>query len=348
MRTQSFVIIENDVSEHADMSLLYTTIRPEGGGPECSDGARIVAEAEEAALGVLTAQVEGCMDARAGSVHGLRELGYATTTAKRTFNVKQGEGMLKELWPPGQSGDEARTRLNCAFRFLENVCAFSYIVLMSKVREGMSREQALEELKRHGALYDTAAADGPVSASVLQCFWYPNSDGVRENPNCGEHVDQVRETVLLTICFPAYVLCPKPTACLSISHTHPFSLYFSLHQGFLSIEPATAVPGLEVFDFASQSWLSIDLHLNPGDLILFNAETVQRVTRDVCRGTVHRVGKNEAARLSMVFKMRHRASEELGEYLNHHDAGLRYSLAQHHIITSSSSSHHHIIIIIVI
>ena len=49
MRTQSFVIIENDVSEHADMSLLYTTIRPEGGGPECSDGARIVAEAEEAA-----------------------------------------------------------------------------------------------------------------------------------------------------------------------------------------------------------------------------------------------------------------------------------------------------------
>lgn len=227
MRTQSFVIIENDVSEHADMSLLYTTIRPEGGGPECSDGARIVAEAEEAALGVLTAQLEGCMDARAGSVHGLRELGYATTTAKRTFNVKQGEGMLKELWPPGQSGDEARTRLNCAFRFLENVCAFSYIVLMSKVREGMSREQALEELKRHGALYDTAAADGPVSASVLQCFWYPNSDGVRENPNCGEHVDQVRETVLLTSVFHLtyYVQSPQH---VSPPHTHTLSLSVSL------------------------------------------------------------------------------------------------------------------------
>jgi isopenicillin N synthase-like dioxygenase len=69
------------------------------------------------------------------------------------------------------------------------------------------------------------------------------------------------------------------------------------------------VPGLEVYDFAATSWLEIDTTLRPTDLVLFCAESLQRFSNSGYKGTVHRVGKDaqHRPRLSMVYKMRHRA-----------------------------------------
>lgn len=50
--------------------------------------------------------------------------------------------------------------------------------------------------------------------------------------------------------------------------------------------------------------------MNENDLILFCSETLQRLSNGYYTGTLHRVGKSDTQRLSMVYKMRHRDIED--------------------------------------
>lgn len=124
-----------------------------------------------------------------------------------------------------------------------------------------------------------------LSASILQCFYYFNTPALEDHPNCGEHVD----------------------------------------QGFLSIAPATATPGLEVFAFDTEEWIQNDKLVERADLMLFASEMLQWHS-DQCRGTIHRVGKAAEPRLSMVHELRHRAIEELEDsnsiYVHYNDRNI--------------------------
>ena len=258
MRSRSFVILNNDTG----------------------DGATGRAEAAALQLFERAAGNEGVKQVllEAAEATGLRELGFASTTAKFTFNYKHGPACPPTLWPSEEESRQHSTLANC-FDFLERVCVASYSVLQY---DG-DLEACAAFLNSHGALGVPASG---VSSSLLQCFYYANTHSLDQNPNCGEHVD----------------------------------------QGFLSIEPATKVPGLQVYDFAAASWLDVDVALAPTDLVLFCAESLQRFSRSEYKGTVHRVGKDaqHRPRLSMVYKMRHRAIEEFEaasqqQFVHYHD-----------------------------
>jgi hypothetical protein len=189
MRSQSFVILGNDVDHAA------ATSGAEGAALQFF--LRMVAD-DESETSTKAALLQGVKDS------GLRELGFATTTAKLTFNYKHGPGFPPNLWPPPPPGAGAaeaddtqslRRALSGCFDFLERVCAASYAALQF----GGAVPACTAFLSSHGALGVPASG---LSSSVLQCFYYANSAALDENPNCGEHVD----------------------------------------QGFLSIEPATKVP----------------------------------------------------------------------------------------------------------
>ena len=86
-------------------------------------------------------------------------------------------------------------------------------------------------------------------------FFYHNLDKNRGKSNCCEHID----------------------------------------QGFVSLEPFSAVSGLEIFEKERREWIRTDdtQYMNEHDLILFCSETFQRLSDGKYRGTLHRVGKND-------------------------------------------------------
>lgn len=227
MSARSFVILGNDTGDDA-------TARAEAAVLLLFERAATDHEGQRALLQAVDAA-------------GVRELGFATTTAKLTFNYKHGPGFPPSLWPETKES-QLRPALAGCFEFLERVCVASLVASYTVLQHGGDTAACAAFLDSHGALGVLASG---VSASVLQSFYYANSPALDENPNCGEHVD----------------------------------------QGFLSIEPATSVPGLQVYDFAAGAWLDVDVSLAPTDLVLFGAESLQRFSNSEYKGTVHRVGR---------------------------------------------------------
>ena len=75
----------------------------------------------------------------------------------------------------------------------------------------------------------------------------------------------------------------------------------------MSLEPYSKVSGLVIFLKEQAEWIRIDEgYMDKNDLVLFCSETLHRLSNGRYHGTLHRVGKNDKPRLSMVYKMRHR------------------------------------------
>eukprot|EP01130_Rhizamoeba_saxonica_P001668 TRINITY_DN11540_c0_g1_i1.p1 TRINITY_DN11540_c0_g1~~TRINITY_DN11540_c0_g1_i1.p1 ORF type:complete len:261 (-),score=36.34 TRINITY_DN11540_c0_g1_i1:249-1031(-) len=101
--------------------------------------------------------------------------------------------------------------------------------------------------------------------SPFDFFHYYNSESCSSTDNCYEHVD----------------------------------------PGFLTIVPASAVPGLQIFDRTTGTWVSVEDDLIPfEDWVVFTGHTTKLLTQDYYLGSVHRVSKNCSDRFSVVYEWR--------------------------------------------
>jgi isopenicillin N synthase-like dioxygenase len=75
--------------------------------------------------------------------------------------------------------------------------------------------------------------------------------------------------------------------------------------GLLTVTPCSEVPGLELLDQATLSWVDIEaLPEAAHSLVLFTGDGVEEFTGGAWRATTHRVRTADRARLSIVYEMR--------------------------------------------
>ncbi|ETO34724.1 hypothetical protein RFI_02370 [Reticulomyxa filosa] len=233
---------------------------------------RVVKSAEELSLRFFNDPAMNVAD-KMKRYHTDKELGYANTTAKEAFHIKVfDECTHKDIQHPFPGG-EFESVLTEVYFFLESITKRVFEIVMSKYEEEKKKEsRSAEKIDLNAFRAIGTPKDGRFSSSLLSVFCYRNTHTCLNDKdaakvvNCNAHVD----------------------------------------QGFLSIEPCPNVTGLEVFLFATKEWIRIDQFLQKHDLVLFCSETTERITQSYYRGVLHRVGANDAQRLSMVYKMRHK------------------------------------------
>lgn len=57
----------------------------------------------------------------------------------------------------------------------------------------------------------------------------------------------------------------------------------------LTFVPRAAVPGLQVLDYETFSWVEVEKITGPNDLIIFVSECLERLTAGFYSGCIHRV-----------------------------------------------------------
>ncbi|CAE7271739.1 Cercam [Symbiodinium natans] len=77
--------------------------------------------------------------------------------------------------------------------------------------------------------------------------------------------------------------------------------------GLFTAKPLSFVEGLEVWDFASDKWISVEGEgRGAGEIVVFSADTLERWTKGAIPSCRHRVAKPRGSepRLSLVYEMR--------------------------------------------
>ncbi|KAK3269794.1 hypothetical protein CYMTET_21775 [Cymbomonas tetramitiformis] len=88
-------------------------------------------------------------------------------------------------------------------------------------------------------------------------------------------------------------------------HNGALSMGPHLDPGFFSVTPASLVPGLQVVDQSTQSWVDVEAEAGAGNLVLFCAESLERWSAGKYSATNHQVVTSmQRPRLSVVFELR--------------------------------------------
>lgn len=229
---------------------------------------RLIQTAEETAVQFF----ENTDQSEKEKLRGEVELGYLRTSAKEGYHVK----LVNELCPshhpwPSETQEcnfNFKDTMTATFQSMESICIDLVDILSRNGAVNGILDNIQDDLRRFEAIGKPMRKDKIVSSSLLSLFHYENSQETMDRTNCMEHID----------------------------------------QGFVSMEPHSAVSGLEIFMKKQAEWIRIDepQYMNSNDLILFCSETLHRISDGRYQGTLHRVGKNNKSRLSMVYKMRHR------------------------------------------
>eukprot|EP01084_Bolivina_argentea_P275768 470388_1 len=216
--------------------------------------------------------------------------GYMKTVAKEFFDYRlvnktfENEYYEQLICSKNEKISKFQTALDETFICLENITK-DIVDILSYNNKLNGIINNSNDLHKFGAIGKPSDNKQKVSASKLSIFYYHNDAKYKDNVNCSEHID----------------------------------------QGFLSLEPISSVSGLEI-EYEKNKWIRIDdekFNLNENDLILFSAETFQRLSGGKYMAAMHRVGKNDKERLTIVYKMKHRNMENdlklhFGEDENYH------------------------------
>lgn len=114
------------------------------------------------------------------------------------------------------------------------------------------------------------------STSPYDLFYYNNKPEFLDIPNCSIHVD-------------------------------PGTIFQALNelQGWMTCVPCSPTPGLELIDLEAGDWVCIEKLLETTkDVTIFCAKALQDLSDDKYLASVHRVGKAERPRCSLVYEMR--------------------------------------------
>jgi isopenicillin N synthase-like dioxygenase len=115
-----------------------------------------------------------------------------------------------------------------------------------------------------------------LSTSPFDFFHYFNTEQAQGAINCHEHVD----------------------------------------PGLMTIVPCAFTPGLEILHPDSKQWLKVEQHCSPlEDVVVFGDQVLQDISQGVYPAAIHRVSKNTASRLSLVYELRPRAGFDVSKLL---------------------------------
>lgn len=200
------------------------------------------------------------------------ELGYLNTTSKQGYHIKLVNNKYKDHHPWPNNIDKFESIFTETFQCLQDICIEFVDILAKNNYLSDVIKNIPDDLNKFEAIGRPIKDDKKVSSSLLSLFYYENKEENKDKTNCMEHID----------------------------------------QGFVSLEPHSSVSGLEIFLKDEAEWIRIDepQYMKNNDLILFCSETFHRLSGGKYNGTMHRVGKNNKPRLSMVYKMRHRDIEK--------------------------------------
>ncbi len=84
----------------------------------------------------------------------------------------------------------------------------------------------------------------------------------------------------------------------------------------MTIVPCAFTSGLEILHPDIKQWLTIERHCSPlEDVIVFADQVLQDISRGVYPAAIHRVNKNTASRLSLVYELRPKAGFDVAKFL---------------------------------
>jgi isopenicillin N synthase-like dioxygenase len=79
----------------------------------------------------------------------------------------------------------------------------------------------------------------------------------------------------------------------------------------MTIVPCAPSPGLELFDWKLDNWVSVESFLHPNeDVVVFCDQYLEDVSLGAYGAAIHRVGKGTSPRLSLVYEMRPRTTNK--------------------------------------